>query len=578
MSAMANGTGRSRRWLTARVPPLVGPAAAAVSTAVLLVTVAGSVPNYQVSPFERSVPAWLIALGLLGGVAIVGAAWFASTERPSAAVGLAVASVGLLVPAWAGWTTLPGPAQVGALAIAPIAVAGASHVGLRWSRVVRSSAPLLVIYALAGAAVIVFAVGYNPLTDPGCTRTCANVQTAAATLLSSHTAYAIATALTGTSSVLAAVILVRESARRRSGVVAWAALLAVIVLPASGIAHAASWTESASPVVAVLPGVIAALLIGSAPLVAAITTRRMRRDVRELVDHQSDTGFPGRDGRGRIRGVQFAVPGDGRWVDWSGLVVGPTAAPARTVVVSDGTGQALRLEVAAGDDPGEIVASLTPATMLALQNARLAAVRRARLADVRASQRRIVDASDAERQRIERDLHDGAQQRLVGALLHLSLAHGRLVDDREALARVQVIVGEALARLRNLGHGIFPVTLATEGLAVALEDMARASDVPTTLDVPEIDLDRDVAMAAYAVVATVLTHARQAAGSPSVDVMALVQDGSLELRVRLIGSPRLGQTDLVDVADRVGAVGGRLTVEPIDGGVAITTVMPCALS
>jgi signal transduction histidine kinase len=271
------------------------------------------------------------------------------------------------------------------------------------------------------------------------------------------------------------------------------------------------------------------------------------------------------------------VPDDGRWVDASGEEVGPGTETTRAVVVSDAGGPALRLEVPVGEEPGELVATLTPAAMLALDNARLAAVSRARLAEVRASQRRIVDASDAERQRIERDLHDGAQQRLVGASFQLSLARTHLVAGSENLARAEVAVGEAVARLRHLGHGIFPATLATEGLGAALEDVTRASDVPTTLDVRELrpGLERDTALAAYAVCATVLAHANQSPGAVSAEVKAATREGTMELRVALMGSAGLGQHDLVDLADRVGAVGGHLDVEPIDGGVAIIAVMPC---
>jgi signal transduction histidine kinase len=208
--------------------------------------------------------------------------------------------------------------------------------------------------------------------------------------------------------------------------------------------------------------------------------------------------------------------------------------------------------------------------------ARLAAVSRARLADVRASQRRIVDASDTERQRIERDLHDGAQQRLVGASFQLSLARSRLAADGETLSRAEASVGEALERLRLQGHGIFPATLATEGLAAALEDLVRASDVPVMLDVPELVLERDVALARYAMVATVLAPAGRPPGSVSAEVRAATRDGRMELRVGLMGSVRLAQDDLVDAADRVGAVGGRLAVEPISGGFVISVVMPCA--
>ena len=295
------------------------------------------------------------------------------------------------------------------------------------------------------------------------------------------------------------------------------------------------------------------------------------------MEHLSDTGLAAGAAGGSNLRVQYAVPDDGRWVGASGQEVETGAEPARAIVVSDAGGPALRLEVPGGEDAGELLATLTPATMLALQNARLAAVSRARLADVRASQRRIVDASDTERQRIERDLHDGAQQRLVGASFQLSLARTRLATDGETLSRAEASVHEALERLRILGHGIFPATIATEGLGAALEDLVRASDLPTTLDVRELrpELERDVALAAYAVVATALAQAGRLPGSVSTEVRAATRDGTLELRVQLVGSTGLEQDDLVDVADRVGALGGHLDVEPIDGGVAITAVMPC---
>ena len=574
---MASRPHPSARLSLARASGAVGPAAAAASTGIVLVTVAGSLPDYQVSAFERSLPSWLVILALLAGLAMAAAAWIARTDRPQASVGLAVATVGLFLPAWAGWTTLPGAAQALVLAIAPIAIAGVAHVALRWSDAGRSPVPLVAIYGLAVGAAVVHALGYDPLTDPGCGRTCADVQPFAAALLSSRVAYALATALTVGSTVLAVIALVRAG-RGTFGVVGWAALLAVIVLTVPWIAHVVAWTDPPSVVAAVLPDVVAGLLIGMAPLVAMAATRRVRLEVQELVEHLSSTGPAAGDGGSPIPGVAFAVPDQDRWVDSSGTELRSADVPARAVVISDADGPALRLEVPAGEDPGELLAALGPATMLALQNARLAAVGRARLAEVRASQRRIVDASDAERQRIERDLHDGAQQRLVGASFQLSLARSRLAAGGETLSRTEASVGEALERLRLLGHGIFPATLATEGLAAALEDLARAADLPTTLDVRELgpELERDVALAAYAVVATVLAHAVRPPGSVSAKVGAATRDGRMELRVELMGNVALAQDDLVDVADRIGAVGGRLTVEPIDGGVAIIAVVPCA--
>ena len=559
----------------ARVRDEVGPAAAAVSTGVLLVTVAGSLPDYPVSSFELGLPTWLIAIGLLAGLAMVTTAWVVSTLRPSVSVGLTVATVGLFVPAWAGWTTLPGVAQALVLAVAPIAIAGVSHVGLRWSEAGRSPVTLGAIYVLAAGAAVVHAVGYDPLTDPGCASTCAAVRPFAAALLSSRMAYALATALTSAAAIVAVISLVRDGARDRSGVVVWAALLAVVVLAVPWIAHVVTWTDVPSLVAVVLPDVVAGLLIGIAPLVAVAATRRVRLEVRELVEHLTSAGTAASGGGSPIPGVAFAIPDEDRWVDSSGTELGSADVPARAVVVSDPAGPALRLDVAQGADAGAVLATLTPATMLALQNARLAAVSLARLGDVRASQRRIVDASDAERQRIERDLHDGAQQRLVSASFQLSLARNRMNDGSEALTRAEASLREALARLRDLGHGIFPATITAEGLAAALEDLAGMSRVPTTLDVQALGLDRDVAVAAYAVVATALASVRPDAGPSSADIAAAVRDGSLELRVRLAGTAGPVQDDLVDVADRVGAVGGRLLIEPFDGGVVLTAEMPC---
>jgi signal transduction histidine kinase len=516
------------------------------------------------------------ALGLLAGLAVTAAAWIVCLERPAVAIALAVTSTGLLVPTWAGIFALPPGAQAGALAAAPLAVAGVSHVGLRWSRAVGPAGPVRVVYALAVAAVALLAAGYDPLADPGCTLTCAEVQPPAAAFISSHAAFVLAAALIAAAGILATLALVREAARGRSSVVAWASLLGVVVLTLSWVARAARWTDSMTTEAMLLPAVLAGLLAGLSPIVATASIRRRRLAVRELVEHLYDTDVAAGGAGGHKLRVQYAVPDDGRWVGASGTEVEPGAEPARAVLVSDAGGPALRLEVPPGQDAGELIATLTPATMLALQNARLAAISHARLAEVRASQRRIVDASDAERQRIERDLHDGAQQRLVSASFQLSLARNRVVDDGQALTRAEASLREALARLRNLGHGIFPATLATEGLAAALEDLARRSDVPTTLDVPELHLDRDVAVAAYAVVATALASVRPAADPSVADIGATVHDGRVELRVHLIGCAGPANDDLVDITDRVGAVGGRLAVEPIDGGVAITAVLPCA--
>src|SRR5512143_1250711 len=198
--------------------------------------------------------------------------------------------------------------------------------------------------------------------------------------------------------------------------------------------------------------------------------------MQRLVGQLSEAGATGNPALDTPWDIEFAVPDDERWVDAAGHLVEPDAESRRSVVVSDAAGPVLRLHLATGQDPGDVLAALTPARMLALRNLCSAAVSRARLAEVRASQRRIVDASDSERERIERDLHDGAQQRLVSAALHLSLARNRMPvaagePADSGLAEADAAVREALEGLRLLGHGIFPATLITEGLAAALEDL-----------------------------------------------------------------------------------------------------------
>ena len=146
------------------------------------------------------------------------------------------------------------------------------------------------------------------------------------------------------------------------------------------------------------------------------------------------------------------------------------------MVVEDETGPAVRLTLAPGASPDAVRESLSPATVLALRNARLAATLDVRLAEVQSSRRRAVSLADAERRRIERDLHDGAQQRLVGVAFQLRLARGGA--DPHAAARIdraEQRVRDVLAQLRELSHGPIPQILTEEGLEPALQELALAS-------------------------------------------------------------------------------------------------------
>src|SRR5262249_33634426 len=179
---------------------------------------------------------------------------------------------------------------------------------------------------------------------------------------------------------------------------------------------------------------------------------------------------------GSIVDADFAVPGEDRWVDRTGQPVPGGSPSAVTLIYGSDGAPAVRLRFASPSDAGDLPVSLNAASPLALGTARLSAIPRARLLELRASQRRIVTASDRERRRIERDLHDGAQQRLVSAAFHLRVAANHVPEQAAILARAESEVVEGLDRLRRLSRGIFPASLATEGLDAALEQLADQAE------------------------------------------------------------------------------------------------------
>jgi signal transduction histidine kinase len=217
---------------------------------------------------------------------------------------------------------------------------------------------------------------------------------------------------------------------------------------------------------------------------------------------------------------------------------------------------------------------VTAAARLALENERLQAEVRARLEELRASRARIVEAGDAERKRLERDLHDGAQQRLVGLSLSLRLLRSRVHAEASAemAARLDEADSElrtAIAELRELAHGIFPAVLADEGLAAAIEALAEEAAVPMRIDaVPEERFAASVETAAY----TLVAETARAATSPLV-LCAGRLGGSLSVTLETDLDERF---DLVALEDRVGALGGRLALERgANGRVTISAELPC---
>jgi signal transduction histidine kinase len=214
---------------------------------------------------------------------------------------------------------------------------------------------------------------------------------------------------------------------------------------------------------------------------------------------------------------------------------------------------------------------LGAAARLAIDNERLQADLRSQLADLRASRERVVERSDAERLRLERDLHDGAQQRLL--MLGHQLRQAQR-DDPSAAPWLGPVIGDvdaALRDLRAIGHGIYPGILESLGLHAALDALADGP-VPFTLQAaPTERLDPPIERAAYLVVATALSAADGSALGDDAPVIASLARVGGSLTVRVTGVRQLGEHNVEGMEDHVGALGGIITV----AGDTIVCELPC---
>ncbi len=228
----------------------------------------------------------------------------------------------------------------------------------------------------------------------------------------------------------------------------------------------------------------------------------------------------------RTLSIAYWLPDREIFVDESGHPVSlpdPGSGRAWTAVERDGARVAAILHDAELDTGPELVQAAAAAASLALDNERLKADLRARVEELRVSRVRIVEAADAARRRIERDLHDGAQQQLVSLALDLRLLKARL-RDAEAASVVDDLaekLGVALAELRELARGIHPVVLTSQGLGPAVRSVASRTAVPVDV---QVDLGEDerlsppIEAAAYFLVAEALTNVVRYAGATSARV------------------------------------------------------------
>ncbi len=231
----------------------------------------------------------------------------------------------------------------------------------------------------------------------------------------------------------------------------------------------------------------------------------------------------------------------------------------------------------------ELVEAAAAGAVLALDNERLKAELNARLQDLRASRRRIVEATVEGRRRLERDLHDGAQQRLVSLSLDLQLLRSRLSDGEaiELLDNTIATLGDAQTELRELARGIHPPLLSDRGLGPALDALAQRSPVPVELDLKLVGrLPKEVESASYFVAAEALTNVARYAHATHVRLSAGNDGGLLALEVRDDGvggaDPAKG-SGLSGLSDRVAALDGELKIDsPAGAGTRVTALIPSA--
>jgi signal transduction histidine kinase len=221
---------------------------------------------------------------------------------------------------------------------------------------------------------------------------------------------------------------------------------------------------------------------------------------------------------------------------------------------------------------------------LARENARLEEELRARVAELEASRAKAVEAAMAERRSLERDLHDGAQQRLVALSLQLGIVQARLAKDPaaagEALQAARSELALALEELRELARGIHPAILTDRGLGPALEALADRAPLPVELsEMPEERLPSCVESTAYFLVAESLTNIARHAGAHVARIKVSCSDGraTVEVRDDGIGGADPAGKGLQGLADRLSAIDGSLEViSPTGRGTIIRAEMPCA--
>jgi signal transduction histidine kinase len=397
------------------------------------------------------------------------------------------------------------------------------------------------------------------------------------------------------------VVLVRRwrratPAQRRLLVPVYSAGVAVAILLIATVLFQAGGSSDTLTMALFVAAMVPFTLVPYLFLATLIRARMIQSGaVGELMGRLSETPRRGelRDALARALGdptieLVYWLPDDRRFVDAAGQTYEPPhprTGRSFTRVEHDGECVAAIVhDPVLMEEQREHVNAIGAAASLALENERLDAELRAKVDELRASRERMLQIGLEERRRLERDLHDGAQQRLVSMALNLRLARSQLREEPEAAEQLLEGAGEeldaALDELRELARGIHPAVLSARGLDTALETLAHRAPVPVQIGrMPGERLPEAVELAAYYVVAEALTNVAKYAAATHATVDIKRQNGRLVVQVAddgVGGADPSGGTGLRGLADRLAVIEGRLEIDSEPGrGTTVTARIPC---
>jgi signal transduction histidine kinase len=541
-------------------------------------------------------------IDLMAGLAFLACGIITLDRRPGNAIGPLMIAYGI-IGYFGNWGNINVPllpllgVSIGQLAGAPILAQIALSYPTGRLRTTFDRVVIGLIYATAAAAVVVILLVFDP-RSAGCTA-CAWEPAP----FPSRTAFiAVTTANQRAGGVLALLFLTAvwlrfrraTPAERRDLAPLWVAVCVIAIVYV--LDAFASPFPLANPFAYLLWELQTVLQI-SLPVIfvwGLLSARLARSAVGDLVVELGRPLPPGELQASLARTLRdpslellYALAGQGRWVNAGGqhrsLPRPAEGSQARTVTLVERDGRPLAALI---HDPAldqGLVRASAAAAGIAIENERLHAEVRAQLEEVRASRQRIVEAGDRERRRVERNLHDGAQQRLATLALSLAMMRDRDGADpttAEALAQALAELKQAIDELRELARGIHPAILTEEGLPAAVESLADRSRLPIGVAADfDARLPGPVETAAYFVVSESLANVAKYAHASRAQVRLSRRNGTLRVEVLDdgVGGADLSQgSGLRGLADRVAAMRGSFRVEtPPGGGTRVLAEIPC---